>query len=219
MTLEEVKNLEEHYKKILDDSGKRIEQLKREIEESKAEITSAKAEGLEAAKIANEKAYTKARNKRDMHTERIRDHEAAIIDLEYGHLIDEDEFIKIDQELKRLQNQITNKTALQFMGCIGDLQRIASEYEKTMSICDHFGTFLQEKVFRKTAQYDPDRIETRGRYAYLPFSNFVHMLSAQNMPHSVMYGDISRRAGNALKAEAAAQIGLTDKAKEALESE
>jgi chromosome segregation ATPase len=221
MTLEELKNLREHYRKISDDAVKEVEKLRAEIAESKGVLPELEKERIRAAKAADEKAFREAKNKIEMHKERISNHEAVIVDLQQGHLIDKAEFERIDKELSRLQNRITNQTAARFMNCLQELRGIAAEYEEQMRECDRFGSFLQEKVYRKYSQFHNgnDGIEHRPSFGFTAFSEIVRVISLPGQRHSVGYGAIERRAANVLKADTAAKMGMSDKARKVIEGE
>ena len=220
MTLEDINKLYEHYSKLLADSQKEIERLRAEIGESKTEIALAKAEERKAAAAANEKAYMKARYRRDMHEERIAAHEAKIIDLEYGHLIDVEEYKNQLVDLVNWENSTRNKAAADFVQCVGELERIASDFEAAMQPYNKLRAFLQKKIYRKYDPNNPNEIDS-----YMPdvspfvFRSVARMIGAANQPHSIQYMDIKRWAANFLKYEAAKAAGLEDKAKEVLESD
>ena len=115
--------------------------------------------------------------------------------------------------------RITNETAAKFLKCIEEMRRITSDYESKMGTCNSFGSYLQEEVYRKRSPYDHNRIESRVGYNFSAFSRIVRAISAPGSDHSIDYSDIQRRAANVLKAEAAARLGMKDKAKKAAESE
>ena len=219
MTLDEVKNLKKHYRTVKEDAAREIARLKAEIAESDSVIPELEEKRIAAMKAADNAAYTDAKNNIEMHRERAVSHTVSIINLEEGPLISAEEFNRMDKELYRLQARITNETAARFMKCIDDMKAIASEYEDEMRICDNFGKYLQEEIYRKRSPYDNNRIETRMNYGFNAFSKIVRVISASGTDCSIAYSDIERRAANVLKAEAAARLGMKDKAKKAAESE
>lgn len=219
MTLEELKNLKMHYRTVKEDAAREIARLRGEIAESEALLPELEEKRLEAIKAADNNAFAEAKNSIELHQERITNHTVSIINLEEGHLIDTAEFNRISAELNRLQARITNETAAKFMSCIQEMRRLTSDYESKMGTCNSFGTYLQEEVYRKRSPYDHNRIESRMNYGFNAFSKIVRVISASGTDCSIAYSDIERRAANVLKAEAAARMGMKDKAKKAAESE
>lgn len=219
MTLDEVKNLKKHYRTVKEDAAREIARLQAEIQESDRIIPELEEKRIAAMKAADNAAYTDAKNNIEMHQERATAHTVSIINLEEGPLISAEEFNRMNKELFRLQARITNETAARFMKCIDDMKAIASEYEDEMRICDSFGKYLQEEIYRKRSPYNHNKIETRMNYGFNAFSKIVRAISASGTDHSVDYSEIQRRAANVLKAEAAARLGMKDKAEKAAESE
>lgn len=219
MTIEELKNLKKHYRTVKEDAAREIARLKAEIQESDRIIPELEEKRIAAMKAADNAAYTDAKNNIEMHQERATAHTVSVINLEEGPLISAEEFNRMDKELFRLQARITNETAARFMKCIDDMKAIASEYEDEMRICDNFGKYLQEEIYRKRSPYDNNRIEARMNYGFNAFSRIVRAISAPGSDHSIDYSDIERRAANVLKAKAAARLGMKDKAKKAIEGE
>lgn len=219
MTLKELRNLRTHYRTVKEDAAREIARLKAEIAESEALLPELEEKRLEAIKAADNNAFTEAKNSAEMHQERITNNTVSIINLEEGPLISAEEFNRMDKELLRLQARITNETAARFMKCIDDMKAIASDYESKMGTCNSFGTYLQEEVYRKRSPYEHNRIEARMGYGSSAFSKIVRVISASGTDCSIAYSDIERRAANVLKAEAAARLGMKDKAKKAAESE
>lgn len=217
MTLEELKDLDAHYRKLLEDTKKEVERLRHEIEISKAAVTSAKTDKKAAMLKGAEKAYTDAKNRIEMHTERIRNHEAKIIDLEQGHLIETGEFQKMLGELRQYSNKVSNESAADFMECVHVLEQVCADYEAKMKPVHKLGKLLQEDVYRAREQFDPEKIEPYSPLWYgvgNTFRSVAEVISAKNQPHSVNYGHIQKMASNALKARIAAGYpGLEDKAR------
>ena len=219
MRMEELKNLRSHYRTVKEDAAREIARLRGEIAESEALLPELEEKRLKAIKAADNNAFTEAKNSAEMHQERITNNTVSIVNLEEGPLISAEEFNRMDEELLRLQARITNETAARFMKCIDDMKAIASDYESKMQTCNSFGRYLQEEVYRKRSPYDHNRIENRVGYNFSAFSRIVRVINAPNKDHSIDYSDIQRRAANVLKAEAAARLGMKDKAKKAAESE
>ena len=219
MTLEELKNLRTHYRTVKEDAAREIARLRGEIAESEALLPELEEKRIAAMKAANEEEYNAIKNRIEMHQERITSHTISIINLEEGHLIDTAEFNRISAELIRLQARITNETAAKFMSCIQEMRRLTSDYESKMRTRDSFGTYLQEEVYRKRLPYDRNRIESRMNYGFAAFSRIVNVISASGTDCSIAYSNIERRAANVAKSEAAARLGMKDKAKKAAESE
>ena len=215
MTLEELKNLKKHYRTVKEDAAREIARLRGEIAESEALLPELEEKRLKAMKAADKEVFASVKSEIEMHKERIASHRAVIVDLEEGHLIDVDEFSKVTGELYRLQTRITNETAAKFLKCIEELKAITSDYEDKMRTCDGFGKYLQEEVFRKRSQYNFENIESRTVYGFTSFSRLVRQITGSG----VDYSNVERRAANVLKAEAAARLGMKDKAKKAAESE
>ena len=219
MTIEELKNLKMHYRTVKEDAAREIARLRGEIAESEALLPELEEKRLKAIKAADNNAFTEAKNSIELHQERITNHTVSIINLEEGHLIDTAEFNRISAELNRLQARITNETAAKFMSCIQEMRRLTSDYESKMRTCDSFGTYLQEEVYRKRLPYDRNKIESRMDYGFTAFSKIVRAIGAPGTNHYMAYTDVEKRAANVLKAEAAASLGMKDKAKKAAESE
>lgn len=219
MTLEELKNLRAHYRTVKEDATREIARLRGEIAESEALLPELEEKRIAAMKAANEEEYNAIKNRIEMHQERITSYTISIINLEEGHLIDTAEFNRISAELNRLQARITNETAAKFMSCIQEMRRLTSDYESKMRTCDSFGTYLQEEVYRKRLPYDHNRIESRMDYGFAAFSKIVRAIGAPGTNHYMAYTDVEKRAANVLKAEAAASLGMKDKAEKAAESE
>ena len=219
MKLEEVKNLKNHYVKVRADATREIARLRGAIEESEALLPELEEKRLEAIKAADNDAFAEAKNSIELHQERITNNTVSIVNLEEGHLIDTAEFNRVSTELNRLQVRITNETAAKFLKCIEEMRRITSDYESKMGTCNSFGSYLQEEVYRKRSPYDHNRIESRIGYNFSAFSKIVNVISASRTDCSIAYSDIERRAANVAKSEAAASLGMKDKAKKAAESE
>ena len=214
-TLEDISVLYEYYSKVLEDSKKEVEQLRAEVKASWSEIDVAKVEEKKCAVAGNEKAYMKARYRRDMHEERIAAHESRLVDLVEGHLIDEKEYQKILGIMRHLGRKIANESAAKFMEHVRALENVCAEYDTRMKPVHALGKLLQEEVYRKREQFDTKKIEYYSSSDHShTFWSVLKVICENNKPHSISYGQIKNMASNALKAEiAAGDPGLEDVAR------
>ena len=218
VTAEDLDVLYEYYANILKASKEKVEQLRSEVKESWSVIDGLEADEKKYAIAGDEKAYMKARYRHDMHKERIAAHESKLVDLEKGHLIETREYQKMLGMLRWYSNKASNESAADFMECVHALEQVCADYEAKMKPVHKLGKLLQEDVYRKREQFDPEKIEPySSRLGYdcsSIFRSVTKVISARNQPHSVNYGIIRNKASNVLKARIAAGYpGLEDKAR------
>lgn len=216
-TAEDLDVLYEYYANILRASKEKIEQLRSEVKASWSVIDGLEADEKKYAIAGDEKAYMKARYRHDMHKERIAAHESKLVDLERGHLIETREYQKMLGVLHWYSKKVSNESAADFMECVHSLEQVCADYEAKMKPVHKLGKLLQEDVYRKRRQFDPEEIEPYSLLLYGSgdtFRNVAKVISAKNQPHSVDYGHIQKMASNALKARIAAGCPrLEDKAR------
>lgn len=209
MKFSDVSKLRKHYEAVLEDSQKEIKTLQKEIEESKAAVGEAKKHAKVAAKKADTETYLREKNIVTMHEQRIEMNEAKIIDLKFRHLIDEEEFKRVNREVIELQNELTNKRSEEFMQHISELERIANEQEADMRACDGYANFVQTKVFRKSDD-SGNEIRFRGNTGYYGMGNVVRSLVGTNTQWSADMSYIQKAATKALKARTLKRMGGMD---------
>lgn len=209
MKFSDVSRLRKHYEAVLEDSQKEIARLQKEIEESKTAIGEANKKAKEAARNADTETYLREKNIVTMHEQRVEMHRVKIIDLRFRHLIDEQEFSRVNREVIELQNELTNKRSEDFMYHISELERIANEQEADMRACDSYANFVQTKVFRMLDS-PGDEIQYRGNTGYYGMGNVVRSLIGTNTQWSADMSYIQKAATKALKARTLKRMGGMD---------
>lgn len=218
MKYSEIKAAKGRYKNILDNSKREIARLESEIAESRAAIAEAKQEEKKAALQADNAAYQAAKNKEDMHLQRIEMHSVKIIDLSNGHLISKAEFEKADRELSQLQNRISNEAAAAFVECVEKMRAISADYEEKMLACNNYGAFLQKDIYRKYDQNNKNELANRIPVGAGFFEPITRVLGSPGQAWSLRYAQIEQKAANVKKARIARENGLNEKAEQLLNS-